>query len=209
MTATRLLIIRHGNTFGPEDAPRRVGVKTDIPLVESGIAQAQSIGHYLRDHDLIPDTVFASELQRAQQTAAIMMKTSGAPLPVHTDSNFNEIDHGPDENKTEDEILERLGQDALDDWNNFSVVPDGWNVDPRDIQQNWIKLGQDCQSVMEGKTTCIVSSGGIIRFAPILLPNGYLPDNQQPKVKTGSMSLLTYDHKNEIWVCDFWNKRPE
>lgn len=43
-----LIIARHGNTFGPDDTPTRVGARTDLPLVESGIQQARLLGTHLR-----------------------------------------------------------------------------------------------------------------------------------------------------------------
>ena len=196
---TKILIIRHGNTFGPNDTPRRVGCRTDLPLVDSGHAQGQAIFNHLKSENLMPDMVFASALKRAQETASYL---SGI---VQTDTRFNEIDHGPDENKTEVEIIERLGKKALEDWNDFGVVPDGWDVNPRDIQQSWIDFADECITDRQGQTTAIVSSGGIIRFAPVLL-NDNLPDNQSTKVKTGSISL--FEHHNGQWHCVFWNKRP-
>ena len=203
---TKLLIIRHGNTFGPDEEPRRVGCRTDIPLVTSGIEQAKALGGYIKDHDLIPDYICASELQRAQETACIMMCTAGRHVDIATNKNFNEIDHGPDENKTEFEIVERLGQEALDDWNEFGVVPEGWKACPRTIQNAWIEFAEDCLQQREGKISCIVSSGGIIRFAPILLQDNYLPESQPAKAKTGSLSVFSY--VNGQWQCDHWNRRP-
>lgn len=202
---TRLLIIRHGNTFDADEEPRRVGCKTDIPLSQSGVDQARALGFYLIKEKLLPDYLVASALQRAQQTAQILAHDAGIACDIHTSTEFNEIDHGPDENKTEPEIIERIGADALNDWNEFSVVPHGWKVDPRKIQQGWIAFAEECLSIREGQTTCVVSSGGIIRFAPILLPDNRLPDGQLPKVKTASMSLLVHDGKQ--WDCIFWNKR--
>ncbi|PCH99672.1 MAG: phosphoglycerate mutase [Alphaproteobacteria bacterium] len=204
---TRLLIIRHGNTFSADEEPRRVGVKTDIPLVQSGIDQARALGAYLKREGMLPDTIYASALQRAQETAQIMMRDSGRDQDVITDENFNEIDHGVDENKTEDEIIARLGKGILEEWNAFGVVPDGWNVDPRSIQQSWLDFANDCLDSRGGKTTCVVSSGGIIRFAPIVLNDAGLPDDQSPKVRTASMSLM--EHDGRAWRCLFWNKRPE
>ena len=39
---TRLLIARHGNTFQPDETPKRLGLQ-DIPLVESGLAQGRAL----------------------------------------------------------------------------------------------------------------------------------------------------------------------
>lgn len=203
---TSLLIIRHGNTFGPDEEPRRVGCRTDIPLAESGIEQAKSLGMFLSKNNLIPDYICASALQRAQQTACILMHTAGqTDVSIETDTAFNEIDHGPDENQTEDQIIERIGRDALNDWNEFGVVPDGWQVDPRLVQQSWIDFADHCVQDRPDQLSCVVSSGGIIRFAPILLDGNQLPDDQSSKVKTASMSL--FEHKDGQWHCVFWNKR--
>jgi probable phosphoglycerate mutase len=204
---TKLLIIRHGNTFDPDEEPRRVGARTDIPLVQSGIEQARALGRYIGKNNLVPDAVYASELQRAQETAIIMMREAGAgDTDIKTDKTFNEIDHGPDENKTEFEIRERIGRKAIEDWDDYNVVPDGWDVNPRAIQQSWCDFAEECLEKREGRVTCVVSSGGIIRFAPVILDDGGLPDGCTPKVKTASMSLLNY--RDNQWHCDFWNKRP-
>jgi probable phosphoglycerate mutase len=135
-----------------------------------------------------------------------MIHDAECDIEVQTDECFNEIDHGPDENKTEGEILERIGRDALDDWNEFGVAPNGWKVNPRKLQKSWIKFSDQCLTAREGKLTCVVSSGGIIRFAPILLTDNQLPDGQSAKVKTASMSL--FSHNGSQWICEFWNKRP-
>lgn len=204
---TILLIIRHGNTFGPEEEPRRVGCRTDIPLVQSGVEQARALGCYLKRENLLPDHIYASELQRAQQTAQIMAHDAQLHINIRTDKCFNEIDHGPDENKTETEILERLGSQALKEWNEYGVVPKGWKVDPRQLQKSWVNFADECVQNRNGKITCVVSSGGVIRFAPILLDDNRLPDGETPKVKTASMSL--FRHNGQGWVCEFWNKRPQ
>lgn len=204
---TKLLIIRHGNTFNADETPRRVGARTDIPLVQSGIEQARAVGAYIKKYDLSPDMIISSALMRAQETATIMAHAAGINKSIQTDIRFNEIEHGQDENKTEEEIIVRIGKQSLNDWDEFNVVPDGWNVDPRAIQSAWIDLANECLSKRAGRVTCIISSGGIIRFAPIILPDATLPNNQSPKVKTASMSLM--DHDGTSWVCRFWNKRPE
>lgn len=203
---TKLLIIRHGNTFDPDETPTRVGCRTDIPLTQSGIEQARALGAYIKREKIIPDAIYASELQRAQQTAQIMMRDAGSDTIVETDKTFNEIDHGPDENKPEAEIIARIGRKALEDWDDYNVVPDGWIVDPRAIQQSWIDFANDTIEKRPDQITCVVSSGGIIRFAPVIV-GGELPDDVSPKVKTASMSL--FEHDGENWTCIFWNKRPD
>jgi probable phosphoglycerate mutase len=206
MSKTRLMIIRHGNTFNKGEEPRRVGLRTDLPLVESGINQAKNLGKYIQDNNLIPNYICCSELLRAKQTAKTMLEAINKDnITIHAESMFNEIDHGPDENRTEDEIILRIGKKALEDWNDFGVVPDGWTVNPRQIQQNWLEFAQDCVNHRQDKLSCVVSSGGIIKFAPIVLTEGVLPEDISSKVSTASLSLFEY--KNSNWKLIFWNKK--
>lgn len=202
---TRLIIIRHGNTFASGETPRRVGARTDIPLVDSGRDQAQKIGRYLKDNNIEPCAVYSSQLIRARQTADILCKTAGFDVDIQTNQTFNEIDHGVDENQTDDDIIARIGKDALDQWNKSNVVPDGWKVDIAAIQKGWSHFADDCLNNRNGKTTIVVSSGGIIKFSPVLT-NGIIPA-ESAKVATGSISCFVHDGKQ--WVCEFWNKKPD
>ena len=113
---TTLIIARHGNTVGPDDIPTRVGKHTDLPLVESGQEQAKRIGSYLQENRLIPDVVYASNLQRTQETARLSIKESGVTNPIFTLDMFDEIDYGPDENKPEADVIARIGADAIAAW---------------------------------------------------------------------------------------------
>lgn len=137
MAETRLFVIRHGNTFGPGDVPVRVGARTDIALVESGRIQARSLGLYFKQQGVSPDWVVSGELQRAQETARLMCEAGEFNAKLETTSAFNEIDYGPDEAKPEEEVVARVGQDAIDSWNSDAVVPPGWNVSPEELIANW------------------------------------------------------------------------
>ncbi|TNE31788.1 MAG: phosphoglycerate mutase, partial [Alphaproteobacteria bacterium] len=145
MSTTRLLIARHGNTFSADDILCRVGAGTDIPLVESGRRQAKLLGQFLAQEDLIPDLVYSSRLQRAAETATLALAEMPlpAPLTLQQDDSFNEIDYGIDEGKPEDEVVARLGIDALQSWDQDAIVPEGWHVDPQALIQNWLDFGAE------------------------------------------------------------------
>ena len=82
MPMTNLLIIRHGNTFNPEDTPTRVGCRTDIPLTKSGIEQARALGHFLKQEKLCPDALYASELMRARETATLLAHEANLKINI-------------------------------------------------------------------------------------------------------------------------------
>ncbi|KAF7668549.1 hypothetical protein LDENG_00004990 [Lucifuga dentata] len=66
-----LTFIRHGETQYNRDKLLQ-GQGVDTPLSETGVQQAEAVGQYLRD--LRFHNVFVSNLQRAQQTAEIILR---------------------------------------------------------------------------------------------------------------------------------------
>ena len=204
---TTLIIARHGNTFGPDDTPTRVGARTDLPLVDTGYAQAEAIGHYLSKNRLIPDVIYASHLKRTYQTAQAAIKASGVTNPIFQLDIFNEIDYGPDENKTEKEVVARIGEQAIKDWNEKAVVPDGWIVNPTQIIRNWESFAEQICVHNDNETVLVVTSNGIARFAPHITGDfdGFAAKN---KIKLGTGALAIFRHENDRWRITDWNIKP-
>ena len=204
---TRLIIARHGNTFDPGDTPRRVGRRTNLPLVASGEAQAKRIGDYLRRHHMVPDVVFAAPLKRSYDTARLAVEAAGCNLPITTDARFNEIDYGPDENQPESAVVARIGDQALRDWNDHAKVPPGWQADPQAIIGDWLAFGDACRQSFSGQTVLVVTSNGIARFAPHLTGDfeGFR-HRHGIKISTGALCFFRLHH--DQWVIDHWNIDP-
>ena len=123
---TRIIIARHGNTFTKDQTPLRVGARTDLPLVET--ERGTNIGKYLKMRSLIPATVFAAPLKRTTETARLAIAALDKDIPLKSDDRFVEVDYGPDEAKTEEEVIARIGQEAIEAWDKNAIVPNGWNV---------------------------------------------------------------------------------
>ena len=204
---TRLIIARHGNTFGPGDTPTRVGRRTDLPLVASGEAQAKRIGDYLRRHQMAPDVVFAAPLKRSFDTARLAVEALGCDLPITIDARFSEIDYGLDENQPESAVAARIGDQALRDWNDHAKVPPGWRVDPKAIIGNWLAFGEMCRQSFSGRTVLVVTSNGIARFAPHLTGDfeGFRRKHGI-KIATGALCFLRV--QGSQWLVEQWNVRP-
>ncbi|MCB9988700.1 MAG: histidine phosphatase family protein [Rhodospirillales bacterium] len=205
--STTLIIARHGNTFGPGDTPTRVGGRTDLQLVEKGREQAQAIGTYLNKNRLIPDVIYAAPLKRTMETAALAVKTSGVTNPVYQLDIFKEIDYGPDENKTEDDVIARIGEQAIKDWDEQAIVPDGWQVDPDEIIQNWINFAAHITEHDDNETILVVTSNGIARFAPHITGDfeGFARDH---KIKISTGGLCIFEHDGSQWTVKDWNIKP-
>ena len=203
---TQLIIARHGNTFNPEDTPTRVGARTDLPLVEGGRRQAINIGLWLKDQKIVPDVIYSSSLRRTIETAEIAIAQTPWPHPVYPLDIFNEIDYGPDENKPEEDVIARIGDQAIKDWDEKAVPPPGWIVNPDQIIQNWKDfaahaLNEEQDSVM------VVTSNGIARFAPHILPD-YESFAAENKIKLSTGALAVFEHEKGEWKCKLWNFRP-
>lgn len=201
----RLLIARHGNTFSQGEVVRRVGTRTDIPLSASGCKQAEVLGAYLARQYADLAAVFVSELQRTQQTAQIALKIAAIAAPITTDAQFNEIDYGPDENQPESSVVARIGQAALIAWEKQAIVPEGWQINPELVYQQWQQFAAKIRREFADKTILVVTSNGIARFALYaLLGRQVVSQLASVKMPTGSISELVY--KDHQWSMNFWGR---
>lgn len=206
---TQLIIARHGNTFDTGDIIRRVGVGTDIPLSSSGRQQAECLGLYLKEQNLLPSKVFCSQLQRTRQTAQLALQQAKHSATIEPLAMFNEIDYGVDENQSEEKVVARLGKEALQKWDQEAIVPHGWNVDPNKIIYDWQQFAEDIEKNYCGQVILVVTSNGIARFAPHLIQDfASFQQKYNIKMSTGALSLLCKEIHETPWHVLQWNYRP-
>ncbi len=205
---TRLIIARHGNTFGPDDTPTRVGKHTDLPLVEKGFAQGHALGEDLKKRNTVPDRVYCSTLQRTQQTAKAALSAMGITAPMQALDIFDEVDYGPDENKTEDDVIARIGKDAIHQWDKNAVVPNGWIIDPDQVIQDWLSFADTLNNTSnKTQTILVVTSNGIARFAPHITGDfEKFSQCHTIKLSTGAYGIIEKTPEN--WRVTEWNTRP-
>jgi len=95
-TATRIIAIRHGETAWNVDT--RIQGQLDIDLNDTGRWQAQQAGRALADEAI--DAVYASDLQRAFNTAQTIATTAAPHLEVQAHSGLRERAFGKFEGQT-------------------------------------------------------------------------------------------------------------
>ena len=212
---TRIIIARHGNTFAKGETPRRVGSTTDLDLVEE--AKGRAIGAYLLANDISIDAVYSGPLKRHIQTAELACDELGFDKNlININHDFNEIDYGSDENKVEEDVVLRLGNgDAdkgkaiIDLWNSEAIVPEGWKVDLDDIKNAWLNFGKEVEQKHADENILLVSSNGIIRFAPELTGDfGKFTKTNDIKVGTGGLCIFEKEASDEFWTCAMWGINP-
>lgn len=106
-------LIRHGETAWNADGNRYCG-RTDLPLTEKGIAQAEALHALLKNISL--DAAYSSPLRRAMRTAKI---ATGSERVI-ADDRLIEINFGNWEGKTKEEFIK---EDPLL-WKNWQLDPE-------------------------------------------------------------------------------------
>lgn len=104
MSAKRLIVWRHGQTDW--NLQGRWQGQVDIPLNDTGVAQAAKAAPLLAEFS--PDSIIASDLSRAVDTAGQLAALTG--LEVDVETRLREISMGEWEGLTMDEIGDRATQ---------------------------------------------------------------------------------------------------
>ncbi|WP_026296743.1 histidine phosphatase family protein [Hirschia maritima] len=200
-----IYIVRHGNTFDKGDTVTRVGARTDLPLSVSGNEQAVALAAHFAKRVSGFDKVYCSPLKRTQETAAsILASQSFDDYEVEALEFLREIDYGPDENKPEDDVVARIGEDALRAWEEKAVPPKGWIVDPTELIQAWKDLFDRISKLPASKNPIlIVTSNGVARFA---LQAIEASEGHTLKLKTGAYGVVRISKTGPSIVE--WNTRP-
>ena len=232
VVAHRLLLVRHGNTFGPGETPVWVGARTDLPLVARGEEQARALGTALRDAGIVPRRLIAGPLQRTRRHLEIAAATAGLAEPVTVDKRLIEIDYGAWEGRSNAEIAAQPGgQAAMDRWARESIWPDdaGWSPSAAAIAARLRALADQitASGVAAGSdeaapppTTVVCSSNGVLRYALALVLGGLdrAVAEGTAKMATGALAQLSYrgapGHRAAAgsagaWRLDFWNRQPD
>lgn len=198
----RLIIIRHGNTFDAGDTPTRVGARTDLPLSMSGKQQAQALAFHFRDTRFA--AAVCSPLQRTRQTARTILNPQASAPALLILPFLTEIDYGPDEDQTEEAVIERIGAGAIAAWDTHALPPPGWHVDPDALRSAWAGLLARAAALKPDANVLVVTSNGIARFLPDVV--GQRPGDLDRKLKTGAWGTVQIAGA-ETRILD-WNLRP-
>lgn len=199
----RIHIVRHGNTFDAGDTVTRIGARTDLALSNSGHRQAEALADHFRDTDFI--AAFCSPLLRTRQTARAILKARRTHPPLLIAPFLTEIDYGEDENRSEEDVVARIGQDAIDAWNTDATPPPGWQVDPPALVAAWAALFARASKLGSEDDVLIVTSNGVARFAldAVLVS----PHGMARKLKTGAWGEVEVMEDGEA-IITRWNERP-
>lgn len=108
----KVYLLRHGQTAWNADGNRYCG-RTDLPLTEKGIKQAEAVCEQLSGISF--DAIYSSPLQRAFETA----KIASGKQDVVKDERLIEVDFGNWEGKPKEQFI----AEDQELWNNWTSDP--------------------------------------------------------------------------------------
>ncbi len=155
----KILLARHGET--PWNAAGRYQGQIDIPLSETGIAQATKLGERLRDVNIT--RAVSSQLSRARQTAELALGEDRKAL-LQIDDRLQEIAHGEWEGLLAGEIAERdpITFKAWRDAPHSVQMPQGENLQ-QVLDRAWQGFAAACDGLGDDDTVLVVAHDAVNR----------------------------------------------
>ena len=189
MTKTVVGILRHGQTDWNIDF-RLQGV-TDIPLNETGLAQARDAAAVIRPSDW--DLILTSPLSRARETARIISEYHAFGEPI-----------------IEQLLLERSFGEAEglghEEWkakySDTNAVPGGESLTA--LEDRAKRLLHTLATEHGGKRLLAVSHGALIRKLLRIVSGGELPRDGE---RLGNASMSIFVHDGSVWSIEKYEPR--
>jgi broad specificity phosphatase PhoE len=159
VTSRRIIFWRHGRTAW--NAERRFQGQTDIPLDDTGLAQAARAATVLAR--LQPHRLRSSDLSRARATADALATLTG--LTVEEDVALRETYAGEWQGLTRTELEERFGAD-LQEWAAGSDIRPGGGETRSEVAHRMVtSVELSLSGMAPGETLVVATHGGAARAA--------------------------------------------
>jgi 2,3-bisphosphoglycerate-dependent phosphoglycerate mutase len=115
-----LTLLRHGESQW--NLENRFTGWVDVPLSPKGELEASRAGELLKNVPM--DKVYTSVLQRAIETARIVLEERGTPdLPIERDKALNERMYGDLQGLNKDETAQKFGAEQVHIWRRSYDIP--------------------------------------------------------------------------------------
>ncbi|MEY4437221.1 MAG: hypothetical protein RL100_685 [Actinomycetota bacterium] len=189
MTKTVLGLLRHGQTDWNIDF-RLQGV-TDIPLNETGIAQAQDAAVAINQADW--DLVLTSPLSRAVDTAQIVVRENNFPA-LKVEELLLERSFGEAEGLSHDEWRARYAD--------TNTVPGGESL--HELQLRSEKLLAHLAEKYSGQRVLAVTHGALIRKLLRIVSKNEFPREGE---RLGNACLSVFVHEAGAWRVENYDPR--
>jgi probable phosphoglycerate mutase len=189
---TLLTLVRHGETDWNRD--RRIQGSTDIPLNDTGRAQARDAAALLRDGwdaSSVAPIVVSSDLSRARETAEIIAAELDLPAP-RTYPALRERSYGDAEGVEASEFIRRWG-----DWHSAEIPgAEPWQHLRERALRALAQVVRDARraTAPAAASVIVVTHGALIRELLRHATGGELPPTGQ-RLANGSAYTVLYERE--------------
>ena len=160
MTVNRkIYLVRHGEIVHDKDEKVCLGCRSDPPLSERGIRQAEALGEWFRERGV--SEVYSSPLRRCDSTARIIAEKASAAGP-YTEDDLREVDTGEWDGLTFSEIRERYPSDYASRGRDIFGYPPPGGESFAGALERFSRCVSVLTSVIKGDAV-IVAHAGVIR----------------------------------------------
>ncbi len=189
MTKTTIGLLRHGQTDWNIDF--RLQGTADIPLNETGIAQATAAAHLIKRSDW--EVLLTSPLSRAVDTAKIVANIVGFEN-IEVEELLLERAFGEAEGMLHEQWHEKYG--------NHTPAPGSESLEEL-AERGWLLL-ERLVLLHPGKRILAVSHGAMIRKLISLISNGTLPPAGD-RFGNLALNIVSFDEKE--WVVEHYDPK--
>ncbi|WP_413406220.1 histidine phosphatase family protein [Paenibacillus amylolyticus] len=184
---TQIALIRHGSTAWNKE--KRSQGQTDNPLDQDGREQAVLLAARLAEESW--DAIYASDLERASETAHIIGDRLGIQ-EIHLDPRLREMGGGQVEGTTEEERIAKWGAD----WSTLDLgreLADAGTVRGSAVLEDIVQQHPDGRVI-------VVSHGAVLRNTL----RGLVPE-LDISVKLSNTSITRIAKNENAWQCELYN----
>lgn len=194
----KLVLIRHGQSEG--NARNIFTGWRDLPLTERGRSEALAAAESIVRLGVPIDAVFSSALQRAKETATIIIKRLGQAISLTSDAALNERDYGDLTGLNKTEASERFGAEQVRIWRrSFSQRPPAGES----LQDTLARVKPYFAAVIaptldKGLNCLVVAHGNSLRALVMTMEDLSDADIESLEIMTGE--LIAYRRNEGKWI---------
>ncbi len=207
----KLILSRHGNTFKSGETATWVGSRNDLPLVDTGINQANELAKALQDANCLINAIYCASLKRTNEYATIIAKKLKLEYLPIADDRLIELDYGDWSGLTNEQVINRFGKNALDKWTKDGVCPQNshWGESEQQVIERVKSFADEIQVKHKNETVLAVTSNGILRYFVALVPEVFAQASQKSSLRVATGNVCIMQNLNGIWQLLCWNQKPD
>ena len=207
-----LLLLRHGNTFRPQDRVLWLGARDDIPLTAAGEAQIRLAAQYMSAKGLSPSVIYCAPAARTYTSARLVQNLCPTVQTIEIDSRLDELDYGGWIGLTNEEIGAQFDRDALGRWLETGEWPHGygWKSSEKEVVGEVLNFLDELlkRHAKVPGSVLVVSTNSRLRYFLKVISGAFEAKaaKNEISIRTGHLAQMRWV-KGE-WQLGFWNLQP-